>query len=111
MHTFGAYFGLAASMALCDGKKVEKAGDKFGSTYTTDLFAMVGTVFLWMFWPSFNGALASGNAQHRVVVLKALCEAPGLDTYYERIGFSNTEAEFESAGLRPYYYDGEMVRR
>lgn len=29
---------------------------------------MVGTLFLWMFWPSFNGALASGYQQQRVIV-------------------------------------------
>jgi len=29
---------------------------------------MIGTLFLWMFWPSFNGALADPLSQHRVVI-------------------------------------------
>ena len=29
---------------------------------------MVGTLFLWMFWPSFNGALATEAQQQRVIV-------------------------------------------
>ena len=31
-------------------------------------FPSSGTLFLWLFWPSFNGVLASGNAQTRAVI-------------------------------------------
>ena len=66
VHTFGAYFGLAVSLMLTNSKKLKKS--RFISNRQSDLFAMIGTLFLWMFWPSFNGALAVGNAQHRVVI-------------------------------------------
>ena len=29
---------------------------------------VLGTIFLWLFWPSFNGALAAGNAQYRAII-------------------------------------------
>merc|ERR1712094_131519 len=67
IHAFGAYFGLAASKALY---KKDKHADqeKEGSSYTTDLFAMVGTIFLWMFWPSFNSIPATGEFEKQVVI-------------------------------------------
>ena len=36
---------------------------------------MIGTLFLWMFWPSFNGALCVSNAQERAIVntLLSMC--------------------------------------
>ncbi|KAL3160519.1 hypothetical protein ABBQ32_010823 [Trebouxia sp. C0010 RCD-2024] len=61
IHAFGAYYGLAASMVLSTaGSGVEHR--KNGASYTSDMTAMIGTIFLWLFWPSFNGALASDPA-------------------------------------------------
>jgi len=68
VHAFGAYFGLAVSYVISSKEKIGKAKSKFLSTKESDLFAMIGTLFLFVFWPSFNGALADGNSQHRVVI-------------------------------------------
>nr|NP_777148.1 ammonium transporter Rh type B [Bos taurus]AAK14649.1 Rh type B glycoprotein [Bos taurus] len=70
IHTFGAYFGLILSRVLYR-PQLEK--HRQGSVYHSDLFAMIGTIFLWIFWPSFNSApTALGDGQHRTA----------LNTYY-----------------------------
>ncbi|GFU34228.1 ammonium transporter Rh type B [Nephila pilipes] len=66
LHTFGAYFGLAVAYML--RSKEAMGNSKEGSNYHSDIFAMIGTLFLWMFWPSFNSALAVGDEQHRSVI-------------------------------------------
>ena len=79
VHTFGAYFGLALSRAISTPERDHNGKPKNhplnGSNYMSDTFAMIGTLFLWMYWPSFNGALALESQQHRVVIntVLALC--------------------------------------
>jgi len=68
VHTFGAYFGLAASYFFDNKKAIEDKEEKCGGGYNSQLIAMIGTLFLWMFWPSFNGALAADFQQQRVIV-------------------------------------------
>jgi len=67
IHAFGAYFGLAVAM-MSRKRDVEKAAHMEASRYTSDIFSLVGTVLLWIYWPSFNAALATGDAQHRAVI-------------------------------------------
>lgn len=59
VHTFGAYFGLAATYFFNPSKAMKDERGLCQGGYNSQLIAMVGTVFLFMFWPSFNGALAS----------------------------------------------------
>jgi ammonium transporter Rh len=68
IHSFGAYFGLAVASVIDKRKAREPGSVKEGSSYHSDVFAMIGTIFLWMFWPSFNGGLAEGSIRHRTII-------------------------------------------
>uniref|UniRef100_A0A8C5EXK7 Rh family B glycoprotein n=1 Tax=Gopherus evgoodei TaxID=1825980 RepID=A0A8C5EXK7_9SAUR len=68
IHTFGAYFGLMVSRVLYR-PQLDKSRQREGSVYHSDLFAMIGTIYLWLFWPSFNSAItAHGDDQQRTVM-------------------------------------------
>ncbi|XP_021231337.1 blood group Rh(CE) polypeptide [Numida meleagris] len=55
VHMFGAYFGLAVSTRISEPSP---RSEKNASTPKSDLLSMLGTLSLWVFWPSFNSALA-----------------------------------------------------
>ena len=65
VHVFGAYFGLTVAKIL-HNEDVES--HKEAAVYHSDLFAMIGTLFLWLFWPSFNSAVAVDEGQTRAIV-------------------------------------------
>uniref|UniRef100_A0A8C7FLH9 Ammonium transporter Rh type A n=1 Tax=Oncorhynchus kisutch TaxID=8019 RepID=A0A8C7FLH9_ONCKI len=67
IHAFGAYFGLAVARMLYR-PALGNGHENDGSVYHSDLFAMIGTVFLWMFWPSFNSAIAEPGADQLMAV-------------------------------------------
>jgi ammonium transporter Rh len=50
IHAFGAYFGLGLALALRQKHARERAIE---SDETSDRFSMLGSMVLWMFWPSF----------------------------------------------------------
>jgi len=76
IHAFGAYFGLAVALVI--GRPTQRNHELNGANRMSDLFAMIGTIFLWMLWPSFNAVLADeGPIQHRAIVntIISLCAA------------------------------------
>lgn len=59
---------MAVSFILRPKKENAKLGEFEGASYTSDTFAMIGTLFLWIFWPSFNSALVDGPEQERAIL-------------------------------------------
>ena len=73
VHAFGAYYGLAASFFFQPTRASKSSNMK--ASHTSNAMAAIGSIFLWMYWPSFNGALAKGVTQHRVVINTVLAIA------------------------------------
>uniref|UniRef100_A0A673YZN0 Rh family C glycoprotein n=1 Tax=Salmo trutta TaxID=8032 RepID=A0A673YZN0_SALTR len=74
MHSLG-YYGLAITWVLYR-PNLHQSKRMQGSVYHSDAFAMIGTLFLWMFWPSFNSAITDhGDGQHRAAINTYLCLA------------------------------------
>ncbi|XP_055025294.2 rh blood group, D antigen [Misgurnus anguillicaudatus] len=57
LHVFGSLFGVMASWVLHREKIRHEKPEKEKTDSRTGLFAMLGTLFLWIFWPSFNSAV------------------------------------------------------
>uniref|UniRef100_A0A8C0XXE7 Rh family, C glycoprotein a n=2 Tax=Cyprinus carpio TaxID=7962 RepID=A0A8C0XXE7_CYPCA len=82
IHTFGAYYGLTISWILYR-PKLDQSKNLSGSVYHSDVFAMIGTLFLWMYWPSFNSAIADhGDGQHRAAINTYLALAASVLTTF-----------------------------
>ncbi|CEF59659.1 Rh30-like protein [Strongyloides ratti] len=59
IHIIGCFFGLGVSKII-NRREIYKSNNE-SSVYHSDLFSIIGTLALWIFWPSFNGALADGD--------------------------------------------------
>ncbi|XP_067469673.1 rh blood group, D antigen [Thunnus thynnus] len=70
LHIFGAFFGLTLTWILYR-RGSEQQFEKETFDRKTGLFSMLGAVFLWMFWPSFNAVLVDDRIPGRK--LGAVC--------------------------------------
>jgi ammonium transporter Rh len=68
-HMFGAYFGLAVAYVLRKQRlRVEPA-----MGYVPDIFSLIGTLFLWVYWPSFvGGAAQADSAQQARAIMNTI---------------------------------------
>lgn len=79
IHAFGAIFGLGVALTMTTKQEFEKTIE---TDATGDRYSMLGSMMLWIFWPSFCAALVTpAQMPHTVVnVIIALCGST-LATY------------------------------
>jgi ammonium transporter Rh len=79
IHAFGAIFGLGVALTMTTKQEFEKTIE---TDATSDRYSMLGSMMLWIFWPSFCAALVTpAQMPHTVVnVIIALCGST-LATY------------------------------
>lgn len=68
IHMFGAYFGLTATFFFKSRRAITESWEQSKGNYNSQLISMVGTLFLFVYWPSFNSALAVGVNQQRAAL-------------------------------------------
>ncbi len=85
IHAFGAFFGLGAILSMTTRAE---AALPVESDSLSDRFSLLGSMVLWVFWPSFCAAMvAPGDVPHTAVnVILALCGST-LATYVATLAF------------------------
>jgi len=80
IHAFGALFGFGAILTMTTRREFDKPVE---SDATSDRFSMVGSMVLWLFWPSFCAALVAPELvpYTAVNVVLSLCGATAA-TYF-----------------------------
>ena len=87
IHTFGAIFGIAISIsAFCTKKEYKKISynPHLTSDYYSNIFSLIGSLFLWLFFPSFNTSFIQSLSTEKV---KQILRYRGIiNTYLSMIG-------------------------
>lgn len=79
IHAFGAYFGLGAALAITTPAQRELP---IQTDATSDRFAMLGSMVLWLFWPSFCSAtVPSGQMALTAINTVLALSGATLSTY------------------------------
>jgi ammonium transporter Rh len=79
IHAFGAYFGLGLAMVLTSAQHKQQPIE---TDATSDRFSMLGSMVLWLFWPSFCCAIVPAEQVPQTAVNTVLALAGAtLGTY------------------------------
>ncbi len=80
IHAFGAIFGLGVIMTMTTKKELDIAVE---SDFTSDRFSLLGSMILWLFWPSFCAALVPPElVPHTAINVVLALSGATIATYF-----------------------------
>lgn len=108
IHAFGAYFGLGVSLALrnrnndltpSDGQPIV---DLNGPSYISDITATLGSIFLWIYWPSFNSGLTETEGEYQRAVINTYLSlaAATVTTFVMSAALSHQKGKFDMVHIQ-----------
>lgn len=99
IHAFGAVFGLAVAISMTTLKEYKTPVE---SDENSNKFSLLGSMVLWMFWPSFCTALVEpANVPATAVNVILALSGSTLATYFATVGFRKkiSAADIANAAL------------
>ena len=85
IHAFGALFGLGVIMTMTTKREVELPIE---ADATSDRFSLLGSMILWLFWPSFCAALVAPElVPHTAINVILALSAATIATYFTSVFF------------------------
>ena len=83
IHAFGAIFGLGVIMTMTTKEEV---GLPVEADFTSDRFSLLGSMILWLFWPSFCAALVAPElVPHTAINVILALSGATIATYFASI--------------------------
>uniref|UniRef100_A0A3Q1ERA2 Ammonium transporter Rh type B-like n=1 Tax=Acanthochromis polyacanthus TaxID=80966 RepID=A0A3Q1ERA2_9TELE len=100
IHLFACYFGLGVTFMLYR-PSLNAGHAKETTSYHSDILSVMGTLFLWVFWPSFNSALTiKGDDQHRAVLHTFIGLSSSTITAFALSAVFNKRGKFTMADIQ-----------
>ncbi|KAK6028107.1 ammonium transporter, partial [Ostertagia ostertagi] len=101
---------LHVTAALVGKKKNVMEMDEQGSIHHSDLFSMIGTLLLWVFFPSFNAAVQEPeDARHRAIMNTYLAMASGTVTTFILSSFVDNLGRFNMIHIQSSTLSGGVA--
>eukprot|EP00112_Aurelia_sp_Birch-Aquarium-sp1_P006324 Seg1700.6 transcript_id=Seg1700.6/GoldUCD/mRNA.D3Y31 product="Ammonium transporter Rh type B" protein_id=Seg1700.6/GoldUCD/D3Y31 len=99
VHVFGSFFGIVVTRMLYRGR-IFRNRTLHCASYESGTFSLIGTIFLWVYWPSLNSYGVDGTTQSRAIVQTFYALAASLTATFAFSVLSSAESKLNMVHIQ-----------